>query len=283
VAVAAITVGIGEIIWDIGSCYAGTTAVGWARMEFAEALEGLGVDEATLTAAEREALDQEGYVVFPDVLTPLALAAVRDRLDALVAAEGERAGLEMHQEAGTNRVADLVNKGAVFDQLWTHPKLLASAWHIVAGPFRLSSVTSRSALPGEGNQALHPDWHEPVGRGAAHICNSIWLLDDFTEENGATRVVPGSHHSDAMPADVLDDLEAPQPGERLLVSRAGSLTVFNAHLWHSGTLNRSGAPRRAIFPVFIRDGLERQMDQAALLRPETRARLGDAQLELLGA
>ena len=71
------------------------------------------------------------------------------------------------------------------------------------------------------------------------VCNTVWMLDDFTPENGATRMVPGSHRWGRRPQDVLDDPMAPHPDEVLLTGKAGSVAVMNAHMWHGGTANRT--------------------------------------------
>jgi ectoine hydroxylase-related dioxygenase (phytanoyl-CoA dioxygenase family) len=108
------------------------------------------------------------------------------------------------------------------------------------------------------------------------VCNSIWLLDDFTQDNGATRVVPGSHLSGKSPGDVLADTRDPHPSEVLLTAPAGTVVVFNSHLWHGGTMNRSSRPRRAMHSYFTRRGNPQQTDQRAYIRPQTLARLSPA-------
>ena len=82
----------------------------------------------------------------------------------------------------------LVNKGSVFDRLWSHPLLLAAVRHVIEAPFHFSSLNARDALPGEGLQALHQD---AAANQPPYGCNSVWMLDDFRKENGCTRVVPG--------------------------------------------------------------------------------------------
>ena len=67
------------------------------------------------------------------------------------------------------------------------------------------------------------------------VCNSIWMLDEFTPENGATRVLPGSHLT-GRTTTVLADASAPQPGEVLVQGEQGSVCVFSSHLFHGGTL-----------------------------------------------
>jgi len=93
-------------------------------------------------------------------------------------------------------LADLVNKGAAFDIFYTHPKVLAGIKAVLGRSFKLSSLNYRAALPGMGLQNLHVDWKDGIPNGNYKVCNSIWLLDDFTPDNGATRIVPGFCSSD---------------------------------------------------------------------------------------
>jgi ectoine hydroxylase-related dioxygenase (phytanoyl-CoA dioxygenase family) len=228
-------------------------------MDMATALAELGVTERTLDPATQERLDLDGYAPLPGMLTDEQLNRARTRVAELAAAEGEAAGREVHQETGTDRLADLVNKDPVFEVCFTEPRLLACLAHVL-GDFKLSSLNSRAALPGQGLQALHTEGG-PVGLGPYQVCNSIWLLDDFTEENGATRVVPGSHRRT-----VRVTLTAP----------AGTVIVFNSHLWHGGTRNDTDRPRRAVHSYFTRRGNGQQLNQREYIRQETRARLSPA-------
>jgi ectoine hydroxylase-related dioxygenase (phytanoyl-CoA dioxygenase family) len=145
----------------------------------------------------------------------------------------------------------------------------------VLSDFKLSSLNSRAALPGRGLQALHTEGG-PVGLGPYQVCNSVWLLDDFTPDNGATRVVPGSHRLTVSVRDAMDDTSAPHPDEVKLTAPAGTVVVFNSHLWHGGTLNRAGRPRRALHSYFTRRANGQQLDQRRYIRPETLARLSPA-------
>jgi ectoine hydroxylase-related dioxygenase (phytanoyl-CoA dioxygenase family) len=249
-------------------------------MDMATALAELGVTEQTLDPAARERLDRDGYAPLPGILSDGQLAAIRARLAELTAAEGDAAGREVHQEAGTDRLADLVNKDPVFDVCFTDPRVLACVAHVL-GDFKLSSLNSRAALPGRGLQALHAEGG-PVGLGPYQVCNSIWLLDDFTADNGATRVVPGSHRLTVAARDVMPDTSAPHPDQITLVAPAGTVVVFNSHLWHGGTLNRTDRPRRALHSYFTRRANGQQLDQRKYLRPETFARLSPAARFILG-
>lgn len=244
-------------------------------MDQATALRDLGVTDDTLSPDERDRLDRDGYLPLTGLLTADQVRALNARLAELTAAEGDRAGLEVHQERGTDRLADLVNKDPLFDVCSAHPRVLAAMRYVI-GEFKLSSLNARAAQPGQGHQGLHADFGEPVSPGDYRVCNSIWLLDDFTAENGATRVVPGSHRSAAMPGDVLADPAAAHPDETLLLAPAGTVVIFNSHLWHGGTRNRTDRPRRALHAYFCRRDLPQQLDQQAYLRVNTYARLSPA-------
>ena len=250
-------------------------------MDIGTALRALGVSPQQLSAAEKAQLDRDGFLPLPGVLSAGQLRSIRARLAELQTTEGQRAGTEVHQEEGTDRLADLVNKDPVFDVCFTHPKVLAAMAHVL-GDFTLSSLNARSALPGHGQQRLHADWGVAVEAGNYRVCNSIWLIDDFTQANGPTRVVPGSHRSAQLPREVMADPFGPHPAEVQVLGEAGTVVIFNSHLWHGGTRNVSGRPRRALHSYFCRRGLKQQLDQRAYVRPETLARLTPAARYILG-
>ena len=244
-------------------------------MDMATALAELGATEAVLDAESAERLDRDGYAPLPAVLSAAQLTAIRARLAELLAAEGDQAGIEVHQEAGADRLADLINKGAMFDPCFTDPRVLACMARVL-GDFKLSSLNFRAALPGHGLKSLHADYGGPMPPREWQVCNSIWLLDDFTADNGATRVVPGSHRFAQRAREALDDPAAPHPDEVRLIAPAGTVVVFNSHLWHGGTENRSDRPRRALHSYFTRRANGQQLDQKKYVRPETLARLSPA-------
>jgi len=247
-----------------------------------EALHELGVDGDTITKEEKQQLDENGFLLLHHVLTPRQVEQMRARVDDLHAEEGELAGHEMGQvETGVLRLSDLVNKDPLFEVCFTHPRVLAAVHHVLRGEMKLFSLNSRAALPGHGHQGLHPDWYGAVAPGDHHVCNTAWLLNDYTEENGPTRVVPGSHRSGKMPQDELSDLNLPHPDEVKVTGPAGTVVVFNSHTWHSGTLNTSAEPRRALNSAFCRRDIPQQTDQRKYIRPETQARLGEAARYLL--
>ena len=238
-------------------------------------------DNALLSAAERRALDEDGYVDLGVLLTPAQLDGMRSRLGNAVAREGTTAGHEVSQTRGIARVSGTVikamNADGLLDPFAFHPKLLAAVRHVLGPRFRYSSSNFHCPLPGYGHQAIHADWG--WGVRDPEVVNAIWLLDDFTTENGPTRVVPGSHRWRQHPAGstvdgVPRDLAAPVPGEVHLTGLAGSCIAYNAHLWHSGTQNFSTDLRRAQHAFFTRTVRPTQTDVPALLDRAVFERLG---------
>ncbi len=252
-----------------------------STLDTATALREMGVTDDLLTAEEKRSLDEEGYVAMPGILNSTQIEAVRARLGELMDIERENAGKEAHQEAGTARLSNLVDKGDVFRVFFTHPRVLAGLAYVLRGDLKLSSVNSRAALPGEGLQALHADWHGPVKPGDYAVCNSIWLLDDFTPENGPTRVVPRTHLSGKAPYEVMADAKAPHPDEKLVLAPAGTVVVFNSHAWHGGTLNRTAAPRRAVHSYWTRRDQKQQLNQREYLSAQTKEAFSPAIRHLL--
>lgn len=244
-------------------------------------LSEIGADPDLIDKRQREDLSRKGFALFPAIIDPTWLGELGARFDELIATEGGQAGREVHQEEGVRRLADLVNKGQVFDRVWSHPVVIAAAWHVIGSPFRISSLNARDALPGEGGQALHQDTRTDWGVPPVYGCNSVWMLDDFTADTGSTRLVPGSHRL-GPPQDLLDDPSAPHPEQKLMQAPAGSVAVFNSLTWHGGTLNQTlNSHRRALHCFFNVRNQPQQTDQRAYLRPETASRLTPAMRYLL--
>lgn len=243
----------------------------------------LGVKEDTLTSEEKEFLDQNGYLILGQFLSPKQLDEICSRVNEILQKEGVLAGSELldskyirhPKEEGVDRLADLVNKGSIFDQFYTHPKLLAAISQVLGAEFKLSALNYRAALHGYGLQKLHVDWHQAVPPGQYKVCNSIWLLDDFSGANGATRLVPGTHLAGTLPQDTLKDPYATHPDQILLEAPAGTVVIFNSHTWHGGTINKTDKPRRAIHSYFCQRDQPQQVDQKRYIQQETLKRISE--------
>jgi ectoine hydroxylase-related dioxygenase (phytanoyl-CoA dioxygenase family) len=236
----------------------------------------------TLSAGERRCLDEDGFLVLEDFMDENLLARLRERIEELFRAEGESAGSEFKQEPGCRRLANLVDKGAVFREVILLPRLLEYVRHVLGPSIKLSSLHARSVNPhGDRAQPLHADMSAIADAHGPWVCNTLWMLDDFTSENGALRLVPGSHRFRRLPAESLADPLADHPDQLLVTGRAGSVVVLNAHTWHAGTANRTDRSRTALHAFYCRRDKPQQQYQKRLLSQRVQESLSPALRDLL--
>jgi ectoine hydroxylase-related dioxygenase (phytanoyl-CoA dioxygenase family) len=223
---------------------------------------------------EREQLDEVGYVVLEGFMGDERLARLRERTEQVYSDEGDNAGHEFRHEDHVRRLANLVAKGQEFEDVVKDAAVLERIGYVLGEDFKLSSLNARSANPHEDcRQPLHIDAGAIADERGYWVCNTIWLLDDFTPENGATRCIPGSHKWGVNPVKALEDPLAPYPGEVLVTARAGAVVVMNAHMWHGGTENRTSMPRRALHAFYCRGDKPQQQYQKALIPEDVQRRL----------
>ena len=235
-----------------------------------------------MTDGERRQLDERGFVVLDDCMGGDLLRELREGIHDLFGAEGDRAGYEFRTEAHAQRLANLVDKGEVFRRAIVLPRVVECVRHVLGPRVKLSSLNARSADPhGDVPQPLHVDMSAIPDDQGYWVCNTVWMLDDFTTENGATRVIPGSHHWGGRPQDVLENPLAPHPQEVLVLGKAGSIAVMNAHAWHGGTANRTAAPRLAMHAFYCRRDKPQQQYQKQLLRRDVQDGLSSELREML--
>ena len=235
-----------------------------------------------MTQQEQHRLDTDGYLVLEKFIDDAYLGQLRDRVERLYEAEGENAGNEFRKEPHARRLANLVDKGEVFERLIAFPRVLELVGHVLGAKFKLSSLNARSADPFSPEaQPLHCDAGALPDEHGYWVCNTIWLLDDFTAENGPTRIVPGSQSWGILPQAVLAHPAAPHADEVHVLAPAGSVVVMNTHAWHGGTRNQTAHPRRALHAFYCRWDKPQQQYQKKLLRPETKQRLSPELRQLL--
>ena len=235
-----------------------------------------------MTSDEQRHLDERGYVVLESFMDAGLLGALRTRILQLFEEEGDRAGSEFRTEEHAHRLANLVDKGEVFRRAIVLPGLLDYVRHVLGPRIKLSSLNARSADPGtEVGQPLHVDMGAIPDEQGYWVCNTVWMLDDFTHDNGPTRMVPGSHRWKQRPQDVVEDPYAPHPDEVLLTGRAGTIAVMNAHMWHAGTANQTARPRLAMHGFYCRADKPQQQYQKQLLRPEVQQALSPEVRQIL--
>ena len=235
-----------------------------------------------MTPQQRRQLDEQGFVLLENVMGAGLLSDLRTRIRQLFEEEGDRAGHEFKTEEHARRLANLVDKGDVFRRAIVLADVLECVRHVLGPRIKLSSLNARSTDPRtEIGQPLHVDMSALPDEQGYWVCNTVWMLDDFTPDNGPTRMVPGSHRWGTRPQDVLEDPLGPYPGEQYLLGRAGSVAVMNAHLWHAGTANHTDTPRLAMHAFYCRRDKPQQQYQKRLLRPEVQAALTPELRELL--
>ncbi len=236
---------------------------------------------ATLSPTGRRQLDEQGYLVLADFMGADLLKRLREAVADRFALEGDDAGAEYKREPGCRRLANLVDKGDIFRDIIARPGVLACVHGVLGDKIKLSSLNAR-CVPAHCDvvQPLHADMGALADERGYWVCNTIWLLDPFTRDNGALRLIPGSHRWRRLP-DELPDRRAPHPDEILITGNAGDVIVMNAHLWHGGTANRTDHSRTAVHAFYARRDKPQQQYQKQLLRPEVQASLSPELRELL--
>jgi ectoine hydroxylase-related dioxygenase (phytanoyl-CoA dioxygenase family) len=213
------------------------------------------MDNLLLTDEQQLQLKYKGFVLFESCLSSTEVAEIINHLEALWQEEGEVAGQENYIEKGVRRLANLANKAEIFRQIFGNPLILETAEHVMGPDYRLSMLNARDVPPGSGaNMPFHADTDHgdrPDEEGYRAF-TAVWMLDDFTVQNGATRLVPGSHRSRLLPKESVHDVYAPHPEEVVAEGKAGDVLVFNGHCWHTGGANQTDKPRRAILAHYLR-------------------------------
>jgi ectoine hydroxylase-related dioxygenase (phytanoyl-CoA dioxygenase family) len=254
------------------------------------------LNDATAFAAKREAFDREGFVLFESVLEAETLTSLRAALEPYLAAD--IAGRNDFEGLKTNRVYAMLAKGRTFADLACHPLALAFAEADLGRECLLSACLAINLHPGETVQPWHyDDGHYRLPRPRASLgVSAFWAIDETTEENGATEIIPGSHvwpeHELPGSSNVTSftttqfNEQAHDPGARAdsikVTMKPGSLMLAKGTLWHRGGANRSDKTRMIITPQYC-PGWTRQLENMALsVPPAIAATLPKRAQELIG-
>jgi hypothetical protein len=200
--------------------------------------------------ADLAALERDGYVILTGLLSRKECDDLRAEVAPLLCQTGRNA-FEGHR---TQRIYSVLNKTRSVDRLVDHPRVLALLDRLLLPNYLLSQLQVINIRPGEDGQLLHPDdGFYPVPRPRPELsAATIWAIDDFTADNGATVLIPGSHRwpDGRMPTAADLHLTAVMP--------SGSCVVFVGSLWHGGGANRSAAPRLAATAQYCQPWLRTQ-------------------------
>jgi ectoine hydroxylase-related dioxygenase (phytanoyl-CoA dioxygenase family) len=217
----------------------------------------------------------DGYVVVTGMLDAVGVQAARADLDRVL--QSTRTGRNSFEGFDTQRIYALFAKTRTFDQAAIDP-LLLGVLDQVLGHYQLSAPVGIRIGPGEQAQILHrddavyplPEPHPPV------VVNTMWPLDEFTLENGATRFIPGSH--------AWAPGRRPTPGDHVetAVISPGSAMFYLGSLWHGGGANRTQAPRLGVILEYVAGWLRTQENHCLAVPRETVRQLPERLQELLG-
>jgi ectoine hydroxylase-related dioxygenase (phytanoyl-CoA dioxygenase family) len=225
-----------------------------------------------------EQLDERGYVVLAEVAALGQVAAMRAAIPGLI--EQAKATDGAWRSRSTLHLGGLVEHAA-FDPCWRSPVVLAAMRHLLGSDIVARPPHLRGPAPGYGAQQLHRV-EGPPRDDTHHHATVIVPLVHFTAENGATRVLPGSHRKWLDAREIPAQSGIPHPDEVTVIAPAGSAIVFSEHLFHSSGVNRGRERRDAVLTTFFRAGYDHHHSRPMELSDEALDRLGDDALLLLG-
>ncbi len=235
------------------------------------------LDEPAL-AEHSKRLATDGYTIVEDAIDPELVAQLATELRNLEAFFDVVPAGNSFEGAQTLRVYNLLALGRIWEQVPVHPNVLPVVERVLDPGCLISSLSSITILPGEIAQPIHaddqllpiPKPHVPT------VCNSMWALTDFTEVNGATRLVPGSHLSDHSPeyGSAYDSIAAEMP--------TGSVLIWHGSLWHGGGANSTDAPRVGIAMNYCAGFIRQQENQQLGIPRDVAAQFEPRLRELVG-
>jgi ectoine hydroxylase-related dioxygenase (phytanoyl-CoA dioxygenase family) len=209
------------------------------------------------TAAHLARIERDGWTVVEGVFDPAWGRAVVADLERIETADHVRPHGNSFEGAATWRIYNLLAKGELYARIPVDPLVLPIVEGVLDRGCLISSLSSIAIAPGERAQPIHADDQAmPLSRPhVATVCNTMWALTEFTEENGATRLVTGSHTEDHAPVygTHYDSIPAEMP--------AGSVLIWHGSLWHGGGANRTDRRRYGIAMNYCAGWIRQQENQ----------------------
>ena len=219
--------------------------------------------DQTTREAHIERVRRDGFTIVENAIEPALIEALNETLPRLERDLGAKPAMNGFEGHRTVRIYNLLAHGAVFAQVPTHACVLPIVEGVLDAGCLISSLSSIAIDPGEIAQPIHADDmvipldkpHRPI------VCNSMWALTDFTEANGATRLVPGSHRkSNPDYGGAYRTIPAEMP--------AGSVLIWDGSLWHGGGANRTDQRRTGVAMNYCAGFIRQQENQQLGLGPE---------------
>jgi hypothetical protein len=257
----------------------------------------LSINEDSLSEEHKINLQKKGYTVIKISTDEWSKRGVDLELiskvtDELIKKEGWRGGWDhikdqmkygQHPEPGAQRLNNLLNKHSCYRNIFVIPEVLSAAKLLIKDEFCLSQLILRMPFPGKGDQPWHIDWmpkkkkSDPIRSVLASL-----LLDDFTKENGATRVVPGSHIFLKTPYEEGYTYQD-HPSQKYIEASKGSLLIYDINLWHRGSTNMNGKKRRHLNINYRDRKIWQQINFKKDLSEKLKNEMSEAELYLLKA
>jgi len=204
-------------------------------------------------------LEEQGYLIIENAVDPEFCDEIIAEIERLEATGAHR--LVPNQRTGLNTVRyfDLLNHGEVWQRVATHPRLMPVIKGILGDDMLLSTMGTAVIGPGEPAQPIHrDDGLYRIAMPHRHlVCNTVWALTDFTEENGATRIVPNTHKLIENPEPDVEYKSFPAEMPK------GSVCLIVGTIYHGGGSNQS-KDRRWALTINYCDGSLRQQENLML-------------------
>lgn len=221
----------------------------------------------------RSHLFEHGYCVIADVLSTERTQQLREALDQI--SELERRQKTCWFSHGNQRIFMLLNKHDIFLELIDDELALGLVETLLEKHFLLSSITANITCPANHLQQLHVDQgYVPPPWPRCEAVNVAWVIDEFTKQNGATRLVPGSHRNHKTPPEnECISISAPE----------GAVICLDGRVWHgTGQNQTTTTKRRGIFSYYCRPYFRQQENFSRSLSPRLLPKLNNSQRTLLG-
>jgi ectoine hydroxylase-related dioxygenase (phytanoyl-CoA dioxygenase family) len=204
-----------------------------------------------------ETIARDGYTILEEVIEPELVDALNEDLVRLEREYAVVPADNSFEGAHTVRIYNLLAFGKLYEAIPVHEHVLPVVEGVLDRGCLVSSLSSISIDPGETAQPVHAD-DQLIPLPKPHVptvCNSMWALTDFTEANGATRVIPGSHVRDHSPdyGAPYDSIPAEMP--------KGSVLVWHGSLWHGGGANTTDERRVGIAMNYCAGWIRQQENQ----------------------
>ncbi len=219
---------------------------------------------------------EHGFAILPEVLSSDECQRIKAALEPYV--DGTYPGRNDFEGFHSERVYRLISRSPVFADLVEHPTAMAVLDRILTPGYLISAYLAIMVHPGETRQDMHFDdgfVQQPRPR-PSNMVSIIWAIDDFTDSNGATEFIPGSHRwADGHPPPADTDIKR-------AVMPAGSALIMDGLLIHRGGANTSNADRLAITPQYCEPWARQQENHILATPPELTASLSPRVRELMG-